>query len=173
MGAALTTGENDMRPRHTLTLLASAALAAATLTSPGTAGAASYGGPDRRAAPTWNVISSGTVSSLSEISTARTGDGVVHAFYRQDTASGAHIEHTALTSSAGPAFRNTVVALGGVAEVAPAMVTPSGGLRVVFAGLGDGPAGDGRPAGATSDASGAARNVLPRSLVKISTAYSG
>ena len=161
-----------LRPRHTLTLLASAVLAAATLTSPGTAGAASYGGPDR-GAPTWNAISSGTVSSLSEISTARTGDGVVHAFYRQDTASGAHIEHTALTSSAGAAFRNTVVALGGVTEVTPAMVTPSGGLRVVFAGLGDGPAGDGRPAEATSDASGAAWTVQPRALLKNSSAYAG
>jgi len=169
--------------RRALVLLASTAVAVGTLASPGTAGAtgdatsyaASYaGGTDPRAAGAWKVVSTGSVHALAEISTARTGDGVVHAFYRQDTgALGAQVEHAALSASGTPTTHSSVVSLGSVSEAYPAMVTPAGGLRVVFAGLGDGPAGDGRPAEATSDASGAAWTVQPRALLKNGSAYAG
>ena len=164
-----------LRPRHPLALLTSSALAAATLAASPTAGAGttSYDAPTARAANAWTVVSSGSVSSLSEISTARTGDGVVHAFYRQEGAGSAHIEHAALTPGGAAASRSVVAALGSVTSVHPAMVTPGGGLRVVFAGLGSGPAGDGRAVDAVSDASGAAWAVQPRALLKNTSAYAG
>lgn len=123
----------------------------------------------------WHLISTGAVNSLDDLSAVTTPDGIVHAFYTKPVSGGpTTLEHTTIGTGATPLGHTVAATLAnGMAEVHPAMITPTGGLRVAFAGLGDGPSGDGRVAEATSDATGAAWATQSHALTQNSSAYAG
>ncbi|CAM3729252.1 hypothetical protein [Nocardioides zeicaulis] len=162
--------------RLTVPLLAVAALATTAL-APTAAGAqdAPGGGAEAhpRAASAWTRVSTSTVSSLAEISALRSPDGVLHAFWKQDAGAQSALQHAALTDEGRPVSYATAAVLDSMAEVYPVNVTPTGGLRLTYAGLGAGPAGDGRAVDALSADGGASWATQPRALAKNSTAYTG
>lgn len=149
-------------------------LSAAALTPSG-AGAEGAAPPRAaaQAAPSWTQVSTSTVSSLAEISALRSPDGVLHAFWKQAAGTQSGLQHATLTDEGTPTSYSTAAVLDSMADVYPVNVTPSGGLRVTYAGLGSGPAGDGRAVDAISADGGATWATQPRALAKNSTAYTG
>lgn len=160
---------------RSLVLVAAGGLAVAALApvaasaGPTTGGAAA----PARSAPTWTKVSTSTVDSLAEISALRSPDGALHAFWRQDSGAQEAIQHAQLTDEGKPAAYSTAAVLDGLADAYPVNVTPTGGLRVTYAGLGSAPAGDGRAVDAISSDGGATWATQPRALAKNSSAYTG
>ncbi|NPD04566.1 hypothetical protein HN031_07700 [Nocardioides sp. zg-1308] len=168
-----------------LALLASGGLAAAALSpaalSPalGAADAAAdRRTPDARVTGGWRTVSSGAVDTLSEITLARTADGVLHAVYQQDVGSADELEHAAIATSGSVLARSKPVGTWATLVHNPKLLrTPTGGLRLVFSGLQDTDTANfysqGHAYDTVSDASGAAWSLQPRALTRFDDAYSG
>jgi hypothetical protein len=167
-----------------LSLLASSGLVAAALAP--TAGAdASIGdtATDRpagqsRLAAGWKVVSSGSVDSLSEITVARTSDGVLHAVYQQDVGVSAEYEHAAISTSGSVLSRSKPVGTWGALNHNPKLLrSTTGGLRLVFSGLQDTNSANfyshGYAYDTVGDVSGASWALQPRALTRFGYAYSG
>ena len=124
----------------------------------------------------WTQVSSGVVDMLSEITTARTADGVLHAIYTQDRGTAAGFEHAAISSTGSVLARNDILGTWGALGYKPkVLLTPTGGLRLVFTGLQDTDSNNFYSGGyahdTISDASGASWTLQPRALTKSSSAY--
>jgi hypothetical protein len=164
-----------------LVLLASSGLAAATLAPSAGLAADEAPAPVERAALAgggWTKVSSGTVDSLSEITTARTADGVLHAVYRQEVGTDAAYEHSTIaTSGKVTGHTNVLGTWGALIDNPVLMTTPTGGLRLMFSGLQDTNTANffshGYAYDTVSDASGAAWTLQPHALTKFGAAYSG
>ncbi|GAA5104869.1 hypothetical protein GCM10023339_00200 [Alloalcanivorax gelatiniphagus] len=168
---------------HALTLLAAGGLVAAALAP---TAAASSGDPSvaavtathERAAKGWKAVSSGAVDTLSEITVARTSDGVLHAVYAQDVGTIDEYEHAAISTSGGVLARSKPVGSWSTLVHNPKLLrTPTGGLRLVFSGLQNSDSSNfyshGYAYDTVSDASGAAWALQPRALTRFGSAYSG
>lgn len=164
-----------------LALLASGGLLTAALAPVAGASASSADAPDRPAqarAGGWTKVSSGTVDTLSEITVARTSDGVLHAVYAQDVATSDEYEHAAISTGGSVIARSKPVGTWGTLVHNPKLLrSPSGGLRLVFSGLQDTNSANfyshGYAYDTVSDASGAAWTLQPRALTRFGFAYSG
>ena len=126
----------------------------------------------------WRTVSSGTVDSLSEITLARTSDGVLHAVYQQDVGTIDEYEHAAISTSGRVVARSKPVGTWiGLIHNPKLLRSPSGGLRLVFSGLQDGNSANfyshGYAFDTVSDASGSAWTLQPHALTRFSAAYSG
>ena len=165
-----------MRLKVLLSAIAVAPLALTGLTVSSTAAPPASTSTDRpaeRAGGGWTKISTTPVSSLAEISAVRTPDGALHAFYKQALGAQSAIDHTVLTDEGKPVSHSSAAVLDNLTNVYPVNVTPAGGLRVTYAGLGAGPSGDGRAVDSFSTDGGATWATQPRALAKNSTAYTG
>ncbi|SEB97568.1 hypothetical protein SAMN04489844_1434 [Nocardioides exalbidus] len=167
---------------RTLALLASSGLAAAALApAAGVASAEAAARPDARAAMAgggWAKVSTGSVDTLSEITTARTADGVLHVVYQQDVGTDASYEHsTVATSGKVTGHSNVLGTWGSLIDNPELLTTATGGLRLVFSGLQDTDTSNfysrGNAYDTISDASGAAWALQPHALTKFSAVYSG
>lgn len=167
-----------------LTLLAAGGLVAAALAPTAGASAPEDAGADRLSAGTtrlaggWKAVSSGTVDVLSEITLARTSDGVLHAVYAQDVGTVDEYEHTAISTAGSVVSRSKPVGTWGTLIHNPKLLrSTTGGLRLVFSGLQDNNSANfyshGYAYDTTSDAAGAAWALQPRALTKFGYAYSG
>jgi hypothetical protein len=165
-------------------LLASSGLVAAALTSTPVAGAASGGARTDRPvanqarAGGWKVVSSGSVDSLSEITVARTSDGVLHAVYSQDVGSSDEYEHAAISTSGSVLSRSKPVGTWSALIHNPKLLrSATGGLRLVFSGLQDTNSANfyshGYAYDTVGDVAGASWTLQPRALTKFGYAYSG
>lgn len=166
-----------IRPAALLTTLLLPAVLLATTPSQG-ATPGSPGGESPRKAPGWTKVSTGTVDSLTEITTLRTADGVLHAVYAQDTGNTSNYEHTTLSTTGAVTGRSDVLgSWSGLVSKPKLLPTPTGGLRLVFSGLQDANTNNfysnGYAYDTVSDASGTAWTLQPRALTKSSAAYSG
>lgn len=169
---------------RTLACLASAGIVVAAL-SPTTGADAARGGADARPASTdlragggWRKVSTGPVDSLSEVTLQRTADGVLHAVYVQDVGTSEAYEHSTIaTSGAVTGHSNVLGTWGSVVGNPKLLLTPTGGLRLVFSGLQDTVTANfyshGYAYDTISDASGAAWTLQPHALTKSGTVYSG
>lgn len=164
------------RPAALLTtLLLPAVLLAA---SPSQSATPASGTDSPRKAMGWTKVSTGTVDSLSEITTLRTGDGVLHAVYAQDTGTTGNYEHTTLSTTGAVTGHSDVLGSWGALVSKPKLLpTLSGGMRLVFSGLQDTDTSNfyshGYAYDTISDASGAAWSLQPRALTKFGSAYAG
>ncbi|RYC11130.1 hypothetical protein [Nocardioides zhouii] len=167
-----------------LTLLAAGGLAVAALAPTTVAGAAEGGAVDRpaptqqRLAGGWKQVSSGAVDTLSEITLARTADGVLHAVYVQDVGTSDEYEHAAISTAGTVVARSKPVGTWGALVHNPELLrSQTGGLRLVFSGLQDTDTGNfyshGYAYDTTSDISGAAWGLQPHALTKFGAVYSG
>ena len=166
-----------------LALLASGALLTAALVPLSGASASGAGAADRPApvlarAAGWTKVSSGSVDSLSEITVARTSDGVLHAVYAQDVATSDEYEHAAISTAGSVISRSKPVGTWGTLVHNPKLLrSPSGGLRLVFSGLQDTNSANfyshGYAYDTVSDAAGASWALQPRALTRFGFAYSG
>lgn len=163
----------------TTTVTAIAALAAAgagSAASPPGATAEARAALER--ANGWTRVSSGTVDTLSEITLARTSDGVLHAVYQQDVGVIDEYEHAAISPSGTVTARSKPVGTWASLVHNPKLLrTPTGGLRLVFSGLQDTNSANfyshGYAYDTVSDAAGAAWALQPRALTRFGAAYSG
>jgi len=168
-----------------LSLLAAGGLVAAAL-APTSGAGASIGdaAPDRpvagqsRLAAGWKVVSSGSVDSLSEITVARTSDGVLHAVYQQDVGTADEYEHASISTSGSVLSRSKPVGTWGTLIHNPKLLrSTTGGLRLVFSGLQDTNSANfyshGYAYDTIGDVSGAAWTLQPRALTRFGYAYSG
>lgn len=171
---------------HALALLATGGLvttalgagAGASAAGPAAAGADRPAAIAARAGGGWRTVSSGTVDALSEITLARTSDGVLHAVYDQDVGTVDEYEHAAISTSGTVIARSKPVGTWSALIHNPKLMrSPSGGLRLVFSGLQDGNSANffshGYAFDTISDASGAAWTLQPHALTRFSAAYSG
>lgn len=131
-----------------------------------------------RKASGWTKVSTGTVDSLAEITTLRTGDGVLHAVYAQDTGTTGNYEHTTLSTTGAVTGHSDVLGSWAALVSKPKLLpTVTGGLRLVFSGLQDTDTNNfyshGYAYDTISDASGAAWTLQPHALTKFGAAYSG
>lgn len=166
-----------------LALLASSGLVAAAL-APTAGASAPDAGTDgsatghARLAGGWKPVSSGSVDVLSEITVARTSDGVLHAVYAQDVGTADEYEHTAISTSGSVLSRSKPVGTWGTLIHNPKLLrSTTGGLRLVFSGLQDTNSANfyshGYAYDTTSDAAGATWTLQPRALTRFGYAYSG
>ena len=123
-------------------------------------------------------MSSGSVDALSEITVARTSDGVLHAVYSQDVGSSDEYEHAAISTSGSVLSRSKPVGTWGALIHNPKLMrSTTGGLRLVFSGLQDTNSANfyshGYAYDTIGDISGASWTLQPRALTKFGYAYSG
>lgn len=169
-----------MRTPRLLIALSAGALVTTALTSTAVAGATPEQAPPApRAASAWTKVSTGTVDSLSEVTAARTSDGVLHLVYATEVGTDAAYQRTSLSTTGAVVGRGSV--LGGpwasLVHNPQLLRTGDDDLRLVFSGLQDTDTSnffsDGRMYEATSDASAASWTLEPRALTKVKVAYAG
>ncbi len=172
---------------RTLAVLAAGGLAAAALApvagAGATAGPSTGAGADRpavqaRAGGGWAKVSTGAVDTLSEITAARTADGVLHAVYAQEVGTDSSYEHTSIATSGATLGHSDVVGTwAALVENPELLTTATGGLRLVFSGLKDTDTANfyshGYAYDTVSDASGGAWGLQPHALTKFGAVYSG
>ena len=167
-----------------LALLVSSGLVAAALaptagaSAPGDTGADRSAAGQARLAGGWKAVSSGAVDVLSEITVARTPDGVLHAVYQQDVGTVAEYEHASISTSGSVLSRSKPVGTWGTLIHNPKLLrSTTGGLRLVFSGLQDTNSANfysrGYAYDTISDAAGTTWTLQPRALTKFGYAYSG
>lgn len=161
-------------------LVAAAAASVATPTAGAETGGASADRPAShpRLAAGWKKVSSGTVDPLSEITLARTSDGVLHAVYQQEVGTDAEYEHAAINTSGTVMSRSKPLGTWGTLIHNPKLLrSTAGGLRLVFSGLQDTNSDNfyshGYAYDTIGDLSGATWSLQPRALTRFGFAYSG
>ncbi|RYB94106.1 hypothetical protein EUA93_06950 [Nocardioides oleivorans] len=170
----------SVRPRA-LALLASSGLVAAALAPSAGVAAGGAAPPAERSAMAgggWTKVSTGAVGTLSEITTTRTADGVLHAVYVQDVGTADSYEHSTLSTSGKVIGHSNVLGTWGSLIANPELLaTASGGLRLVFSGLQDTNSANFYSQGygydTVSDASGGVWTIEPHALTKSTAPYSG
>src|SRR5689334_17903072 len=118
-----------VRPR-VLALLATGGLVAAAL-APSAGATAATGAQDRpaqaRAGGGWTKVSTGPVDTLSEITSVRTADGVLHAVYQQDVGTDAAYEHSTIATSGKVTGHSNVLGTWGALIDNPVLMTTAAG----------------------------------------------
>lgn len=143
-----------MRQRAAVGLIVSAIAAAAVVS-------ASAGPPG-----TWTRITEKNGRNIDQVGVARTGDGVLHVFWRRrNSPSNEGIRHTPVTPAGKVGAASVVLDGFGAAGDPDAVATPDGKLRVFFNGLGS----TVDEAGVVSATAGAAGSGWVREGIRVSS----